>query len=56
MQTNWAEKKQQQGYPKLKKYKKVVYEEATDSEPEAEEEEEAVEAEEIEGLEKKPRQ
>ena len=56
MQTNWAEKKQQQGYPKLEKYKKVVYEEATDSEPEAEEEEEAVEAEEIEGLEKKPRQ
>ena len=55
MQTNWAEKKQQQGYPKQEIYKKVVYEEATDSEPEAEEKEEAVEAEEIEGIEKNPR-
>ena len=52
-QRNWEGQRQQQGHPKPKEYKKVVYEEATDSEPEAEEEE-AVEIEEIKELEKNP--
>ena len=52
-QRNWKGQRQQQGHPKPKEYKKVVYEEATDSEPEAEEEE-AVEIKEIKELEKNP--
>ena len=52
-QRNWEGQRQHQGHPKPKEYKKVVYEEATDSEPEAEEEE-AVEIEEIKELEKNP--